>query len=259
MKKLLAILVSICLVAVSGLSVFALPSPDEYTIFDQANDIIDFIILDGAKSDDEILDAADNLYNDTYIDQDVYNEIYRIIENGLREEDVTDGPSENEDIIAEITDIINDDSLDIGAKVSKIVEILRALPGEQIQSVLDDLLAADVIDDATYTAISDALNGSSSILGGIDTGDGSPISGIGDFLSGILGMLGIGGGDSPNENNGGTPSNPTTPTDSNPNSSDFEGGNSKTGDYAVASVAGVAVVAGLALVLTHAKKDENND
>ena len=289
MKKILAIMIALCLVSASCVSAFAangksdfgIPSFDdvvvddtddaeEYTLFDEAMEIIDLIRdVDGAVTDEEILDIADHYYNDTYIEKDVYDEIYRIVENGLHNsnEPSTDAADNIDDIINKITDIINDDSLSIGDKVSKIVDILKVLPEETIERVLNELKAAGVINDDIYSMISDALNGNGSILPGGDTD--SPLSGIQGLLSGILGMLGLGGdsdngSDTPNN----TPDNSNSGSDSSSDSSsdnvsadagNFEGSNAKTGDYAIASVAGIALAAGVALVLTKIKKNDNND
>lgn len=277
MKKILAILICVCLLCVSSFSCFAAIDlaqakaeaevsevEGETSVFDKAMDVISVIQFEGAVTNEEILEGADNLYNDTFIDKDVYDEIYRIVESGMLDADPEIDPGENEDIFNEITEILNDDTLSLTEKISKIANILKGLPAEEIESILNDLNAAGILDDETYTAISNAINGDNSILGGNDTEDGSPISGIKDLLSGILGMLGIGGGsdDNNNNNSGNNASKPdATSTDStkNPDSSKFEGEGTKTGDYALVSVAGVALAAGAALILTKVKKNENDD
>lgn len=263
MKKVLTVLVSVCLIAASCLSAFAAPSSDEYTVYDEAMDVISSIDYMGAATDEEILEAADELYNDAHIDEDVYAEIYRIVESGLLhadEETSSSVSSEEEELFNEISAILNDDSLEITEKVAKVAELLKDLPAEQVETVLNELNAAGIIDDEMYSMISDAINGNNSILGGIDTEDGTPISGISDFISNILGMLGIGGGSDTPSDDPSKPANDKTATDAttNPDSGKFEGAGAQTGDYAVVSVAGVALAAGIALVLTKVKKDKED-
>ena len=262
MKKVLTVLVAVFLVAASCLSVFAAPSSDEFTVYDEAMDVISSIDSMGATTDEEILEAADELYNDAIIDEDVYAEIYRIVENGLlhENEEISSTVSSEEALFNEISAILNDDSLEVTEKVSKVAEILKALPAEEVETVLNELNAAGIIDDEMYSMISDAINGNNSILGGIDTEDGTPISGISDFISGILGALGIGGGSDTPSDDTSKPANDKTSTDAttNPDSGKFEGAGAKTGDYAVVSVAGVALAAGIALVLTRVKKDKED-
>lgn len=277
MKKILTVLVAVCLVATSCVSAFAADSDwakkipsfknaeestvvedsatdvaEEPTLFDEAVSVIQSIQFAGAKTDDEILEAADELYNNTTIDKDVYDEIYRIIENGLY--DTGNGSNASEDVLAEVESIFADDSLSIVEKITKVADILKKIPAEEAETILNQLKDSGVIDEDTYNKISDAINGNNSILGGNDTENGSPISGITDFISGLLGSLGIGGSgdgdaDAPDKGNS---------SSSNSNSSDFEGGNA-TGDRLPFAVAGVAVVAGLALVLTKVKKNKDNN
>lgn len=270
MKKMLTILVAVCLVATSCVSAFAanddwsadIPSfaddiktaaPDEEpTLFDEAVAVIESIQFAGAKTDSEILQMADELYNDTTIDKDVYDEIYRIVENGLY--DTGNGSNAPESAFDAIKDIFEDDSLSTLEKISKAAAILTKLPAEEAQTILGKLKDAEIIDEETYNKISDAINGDNSILGGNDNETGSPISGIKDFISGILGALGIGGSGDGNDD----PSNGGNTTKPNNNSSDFEG-DKATGDRLPIAVAGVAVTAGLALVLTKVKRNKNNN
>ncbi len=284
MKKILAILVAVCLMSVSCISAFAANDFDfgipsfgsdaetteeattsdrELTLFEQAMNLIENIEADGAVTDEEILAAADEMYNDTTISKEVYDEVYRIIENGLHSHGESSTAEQNESIINEITAIVNDDSLSIGDKVTKIVDLLRGLPSDRIETILNDLRAAGVIDDNVYNMISDMLNGDNT-----DVTNPSPVSGIQDFISNILEMLGIGGGDdevvtdvTPDDadTNNGSDSSDSSNSSSSADSGNFEGSNAKTGDYAIASVAGIAAVAGLALVLTKIKKNDNND
>ena len=275
MKKFLAVLIAVCLISVNCFAAFAADASDygipsfeskaaagddsttgeEPTVYEEAMGWIENIRNEGAVTDEEILEAADNYYNDTTISEEVYAEIYRIVENGLHRTDEPTTDASTEDIIAEITAIINDDTLAIGDKVTKIVDLLRARPAEEVENILNELNASGIIDDNTYAMISDAINGG----GSEDNGD-SPVSGIQDFISGILDMLGIGGGGDdtdPANPSGGSTNNNSSSTSS--DSGNFEGDNAKTGDYAIASVAGIAVVAGLALVLTKIKKNDKND
>ena len=61
------------------------------------------------------------------------------------------------------------------------------------------------------------------------------------------------GGNGDDNSNGGSGSGSSG---SGSNKTDFEGGNAKTGDYTIASVAGIAAIAGAALVLTKKKNDD---
>ena len=175
------------------------------------------------------------------------------------------------DIINDIRNILVDDSLSTTDKVSQVAGKLVGLPIDQVKNILDTLHAQGTIDDNMYSQISDALNNlsidniSNLIPGGGEGGEGG---GIGDLLSGltggsgggildtILGLFGLGGGgDEGGSSNGGS-SNSGSSSSNTGSSTSFQGGTAKTGDYAVASVAAVAALAGVAFVLTRKKNED---
>lgn len=87
-------------------------------------------------------------------------------------------------------------------------------------------------------------------------GFGDSISQIGGAISDLLGGLGIGGGSG--SGNGGSSSSTTKPSTTKSSSSKPSTASiPKTGDVAIYAVAGVAVAAGLALVLTKKSKDSD--
>lgn len=118
------------------------------------------------------------------------------------------------------------------------------IPASAMQTVVDALHSAGVIDDDMYNDATNLINANeptseSSNEGGI----GGFLGGIFDKVSGLFGGL-FGGGDDAGDsgNNGG--------------SSDEFGGSDATGDTALISVVAVAAVAGAALLLTKKKEDK---
>lgn len=118
------------------------------------------------------------------------------------------------------------------------------IPASAMQTVVDALHTAGVIDDDMYNNATNLINANeptseSSNEGGI----GGFLGGVFDKVSGLFGGL-FGGGDDAGDsgNNGG--------------SSDEFGGSDATGDTALISVVAVAAVAGAALLLTKKKEDK---
>ena len=112
------------------------------------------------------------------------------------------------------------------------------IPASAMQTVVDALHSAGVIDDDMYNEATNLINANE------PTSESSNEGGIGGFLSGIVdtisGLFGGGTGDA------GTGS----------GSSDEFGGSQATGDTALISVVAVAAVAGAALLLTKKKKED---
>lgn len=114
---------------------------------------------------------------------------------------------------------------------------------EQLQGVVDQLYERGIVPENVYNEITNIINASEATTAASNEG------GIGSFLGGIVdtikGFLGLGG----DENTGDGDGSNSTPG----NSSDF-GAKDPTGDTALISVAAVAAVAGVALVLTKKKQ-----
>ena len=146
--------------------------------------------------------------------------------------------------------IMEDSSLSATEKITKMYELIKDLPAEEVQKILDAAKEKGIIDEETYNKLSDLFNGNGKIEIPDISGDG-----IKDLVTKILDKLGIGGG---NGGNGGDNSNGSGSgsSGSGSNKTDFEGGKAKTGDYTIASVAGIAAIAGAALVLTKKKNDD---
>lgn len=270
MKKFLSVLLSVCLVFTLCISSFAAdiripssvtdkiqtavdslnPSSTKEEVTAVAQEIIAAIQETGASTKTEIIQVADQLYEDGVITEDLYNEIYMIVQSDSF--DPADNQTSN--IMDQITAIIEDSSKTTEEKIAAIAPILLSLPASEAQSIIDKLYEQGVLDDEMYNKISDVLNSEITLpsigggdvpsIGGEDNGDGSGLQGIIDT---VMGLLGLGGGD-----NGGDDT--STTNSSNSSNSSFEGGTAKTGDYAIPAVAAVALAAGIALVLTKKKK-----
>lgn len=269
MKKFLSVLLSVCLVFTLCISSFAAdikvpasvtdkiqtavdslnPSSAKEEVTAVAQEIIAAIQETGASTKTEIIQVADQLYEDGVITEDLYNEIYFIVQSDSF--DPADNQTSN--IMDQITAIIEDSSKTTEEKIAAIAPILLSLPASQAQSIIDKLYEQGVLDDNMYNKISDVLNSEITLpsIGGDVPSIGGDNSGAGGALQGIIdtvmGLLGLGGGD-----NGGDEPDTTNSSDS--SNSSFEGGNAKTGDYAIPAVAAVALAAGVALVLTKKKK-----
>ncbi len=119
------------------------------------------------------------------------------------------------------------------------------IPASAMQTVVDALHSAGVIDDDMYNDATNLINANeptseSSNEGGI----GGFLGGVFDKVSGLFGGL-FGGGDDTTGDSG-----------NNGGSSDEFGGSDATGDTALISVVAVAAVAGAALLLTKKKEDK---
>ncbi len=266
MKKFLSVLLSVCLVFTLCISSFAAnirvpssvtdkiqtavdslnPSSTKEEVTAVAQEIIAAIQETGASTKTEIIQVADQLYVDGVITEDLYNEIYLIVQSD------SFNPADNQtsNIMDQITAIIEDSSKTTEEKIAAIAPILLSLPASQAQSILDKLYEQGILDDNMYNKISDVLNSEITLpsIGGGDTpsiGGGDGGSAIQGIIDTVMGLLGLGGG-----GNGGD-DDTTSTTSSN---SSFEGGTAKTGDYAIPAVAAVALAAGIALVLTKKKK-----
>lgn len=270
MKKFATVLLSICLVLSMCVASFAAvpdltftspvtasvrevvkdlgANPSDAEREAVAKEIISILEENGATTKGDLRNSAEILRNNGIIDESLYNTMIAIIDKAAADEQ-----DELQAILDQIKAIVDDSSLSAADKAAKIYDLVKDLPAEEAQKVLDAAKEAGIIDEDTYNKISDLFNGNGNInLPDIDISNAG--SGIKDLVSKILGVIGIGGGD--NNGDGGNSSNGSNSGSNSSNRTDFEGGNAKTGDYAVASVAGVAAVAGAVLVLTRKKHDD---
>lgn len=270
MKKFATVLLSICLVFSMCVASFAAVPDLTYTskatiaIREVVRDlganpsdadrevaakaIITILEENGAETKGDLRTSADTLLEKGIIDKPLYTAINTII-------DKTEAAEEDkaQAILDEMKKIMNDSSLSATEKITKMYELIKDLPAEEVQKILDAAKEKGIIDEETYNKLSDLFNGNGKIEIPDISGDG-----IKDLVSKVLGKLGIGGdknngGNGGDKNNGGSGSGSSG---SGSNKSDFEGGNAKTGDYTIASVAGIAAIAGAALVLTKKKNDD---
>ena len=267
MKKFATVLLSICLVFSMCVASFAAVPDLTYTskatiairevVRDlganpsdadrevAANKIIAILKENGAETKGDLRTSADTLLNKGIIDKPLYTAINTIIDKSEAAEQ-----DKAQAILDEMKKIMNDSSLSATEKLTKMYELIKDLPAEEVQKILDAAKEKGIIDEETYNKLSDLFNGKGKIEIPDISGDG-----IKDLVSKILGKLGK-GGDKDNggdKNNGGSGSGSSG---SGSNKTDFEGGNAKTGDYTIASVAGIAAIAGAALVLTKKKNDD---
>ncbi len=175
----------------------------------------------------DIQAAIDQMYADGQISETSYNNLQAALD-AAPETSTNEAPSIDEAQVAEVA--------------SKVISMLKSMgvTDEQMQGVVDQLYEREVIPENVYNEITNQINNAENTTAASNEG------GIGGFLSGIVdtikGFFGSNnGGDSNNE--GGNSS----------NSSDF-GAKDPTGDTALISVAAVAAVAGVALVLTKKKQ-----
>ena len=267
MKKFATVLLSICLVFSMCVASFAAVPDLTYTskatiaIREVVRDlganpsdadrevaakaIITILEENGAETKGDLRTSADTLLEKGIIDKPLYTAINTII-------DKTEAAEEDkaQAILDEMKKIMNDSSLSATEKITKMYDLIKDLPAEEVQKILDAAKEKGIIDEETYNKLSDLFNGNGKIEIPDISGDG-----IKDLVSKVLGKLGIGG----DKNNGGDKINGGSGSGSSgsgSNKSDFEGGNAKTGDYTIASVAGIAAIAGAALVLTKKKNDD---
>lgn len=268
MKKFATVLLSICLVFSMCVASFAAVPDLTYTskattaIREVVRDlganpsdadreaaakaIITILEENGAETKGDLRTSADTLLSKGIIDKPLYTAINTII-------DKTEAAEQDkaQAILDQMKAIMEDSSLSATEKITKMYELIKDLPAEEVQKILDAAKEKGIIDEETYNKLSDLFNGNGKIEIPEISGDG-----IKDLVSKVLGKLGIGGG---NGGNGGDNSNGGSGSGSSgsgSNKTDFEGGKAKTGDYTIASVAGIAAIAGAALVLTKKKNDD---
>lgn len=268
MKKFATVLLSICLVFSMCVASFAAVPDLTYTskattaIREVVRDlganpsdadreaaakaIITILKENGAETKGDLRTSADTLLSKGIIDKPLHTAINTII-------DKTEAAEQDkaQAILDQMKAIMNDSSLSATEKITKMYELIKDLPAEEVQKILDAAKEKGIIDEETYNKLSDLFNGNGKIEIPEISGDG-----IKDLVTKVLDKLGIGGG---NGGNGGGNSNGGSGSGSSgsgSNKTDFEGGKAKTGDYTIASVAGIAAIAGAALVLTKKKNDD---
>lgn len=285
MKKILCVFTAICLMLAVNLSCFAkaveLKNSDpvlsevediiakigtvgeddkEFTSDDAVAEILEKVKGLGVENTEEAIDAVDQLYNFGAIDHPEYDKLKEAIKNDTS----LDKDAAKRDIIEQVKAIMEDDSLDVAGKAAEIGKLLVGLPAEEIQDVLDTLLDKGIIDNDMYNKVSDVINNANiDDIGNIFNNGGDALSGLTGLISNLLGMLGLGGG-SDDGNNGGSSNNSSNKSNNSSSSNNTSSNNSssnqvpatKTGDYALVSVAGVAAVAGIAFLLTRKKHSD---
>lgn len=271
MKKFATVLLSICLVFSMCVASFAAVPDLTYTskattaIREVVRDlganpsdadreaaakaIITILEENGAETKGDLRTSADTLLSKGIIDKPLYTAINTII-------DKTEAAEQDkaQAILDQMKAIMEDSSLSATEKITKMYELIKDLPAEEVQKILDAAKEKGIIDEETYNKLSDLFNGNGKIEIPDISGDG-----IKDLVTKILDKLGIGGGNGGNGGNGGDSNNGGSGSGSSgsgSNKTDFEGGKAKTGDYTIASVAGIAAIAGAALVLTKKKNDD---
>lgn len=269
MKKFATVLLSICLILSMCVASFAAvpdltftssttasirevvkdlgANPSDTARETVAKEIISILEENGADTTDDLRSSAKILRTNGIIDDDLYNTMISIIDKKESEKQ-----DETQEILDQMKSIIEDSSLSTTEKAQKIYALIKDLPAEEAQKILDAAKDAGIIDEETYNKISDLFNGNGDItLPDINNAG----SGIKDLVSKILDKIGIGGGDSDDSENSNSGSSSGSSSSSS-NKTDFEGATAKTGDYAAASVVGVAAVAGAVLVLTRKKNED---
>lgn len=268
MKKFATVLLSICLVFSMCVASFAAVPDLTYTskatiaIREVVRDlganpsdadrevaakaIITILEENGAETKGDLRTSADTLLEKGIIDKPLYTAINTIIDKvEAAEEDKAQA------ILDQMKAIMNDSSLSATEKITKMYELIKDLPAEEVQKILDAAKEKGIIDEETYNKLSDLFNGNGKVEIPEISGDG-----IKDLVSKVLGKLGIGGGNGGNDDDNSNGGSGSGSSGSGSNKTDFEGGNAKTGDYTIASVAGIAAIAGAALVLTKKKNDD---
>ncbi|MGN0519699.1 MAG: hypothetical protein ACI4LB_03075 [Candidatus Fimenecus sp.] len=186
---------------------------------EDAQEIIDSLLQQGATKD-SLIEAIEQMHNEGTIDDETYQKLLDAVE------------------AADISGISGD--------ASDIINALRqmGMTDDQIIAIADELLDRGTITREQYDEIIRILNEEES------TTEASNAGGIGGFLSGIVDAItGLFGGGSDGDGEGGEGT--TTGTTTN---SDEYAGKEPTGDTALLSVAAVAAVAGVALVLAKKKQ-----
>ena len=266
MKKFATVLLSICLVFSMCVASFAAVPDLTYTskatiaIREVVRDlgahpsdadreaaakaIITILEENGAETKGDLRNSADILLNKNIVDKPLYDAIIAIVDKAEADEQ-----DKAQAILDQMKAIMNDSSLSATEKITKMYELIKDLPAEEVQKILDAAKEKGIIDEETYNKLSDLFNGNGKIEIPDISGDG-----VKDLVTKILGKLGIGGGNGDNKDD--NKGNNNSGSGSGSNKTDFEGGNAKTGDYAIASVAGVAAIAGAVLVLTRKKNDD---
>ena len=190
------------------------------------------------------------LHKEGYISDSAYDVLIEAYEKAEAPEtpDVPDTP-----IAAAIDALLATDP----EAAANIIKSLSRLEYEDIQKTFDSMKAKGYLSDSAYKTLSDevkvqqsiAVSVSESIANSGETTT-SPIDGVknffGNIVNTVMGLFGM-GGDSNGDN-----TTATTKKSSSTSSTTIP----KTGDIALYSVAGVALVAGLALVLTKKKKED---
>ena len=256
MKKFATVLLSICLVFSMCVASFAAVPDLTYT--SKATIAIREVVRDlGANPSDADREVAAKAIitileeNGAETKGDLRTSADTLLEKGIIDKTEAAEEDKAQAILDQMKAIMNDSSLSATEKITKMYELIKDLPAEEVQKILDAAKEKGIIDEETYNKLSDLFNGNGKVEIPEISGDG-----IKDLVSKVLGKLGIGGGNGGNGDDNSNGGSGSGSSGSGSNKTDFEGGNAKTGDYTIASVAGIAAIAGAALVLTKKRNDD---
>ena len=256
MKKFATVLLSICLVFSMCVASFA--AVPDLTDTSKATIAIREVVRDlGANPSDADREVAAKAIitileeNGAETKGDLRTSADTLLEKGIIDKTEAAEEDKAQAILDQMKAIMNDSSLSATEKITKMYELIKDLPAEEVQKILDAAKEKGIIDEETYNKLSDLFNGNGKVEIPEISGDG-----IKDLVSKVLGKLGIGGGNGGNGDDNSNGGSGSGSSGSGSNKTDFEGGNAKTGDYTIASVAGIAAIAGAALVLTKKRNDD---
>ncbi|MGN0572119.1 MAG: hypothetical protein ACI4K9_08060 [Candidatus Fimenecus sp.] len=191
---------------------------------DAAQQIVDAMLQGGATKDD-VRAAVEQMHDEGTIDDESYQNLLDAIEAAEEPEGST-----------------------ISGDATEIINALRqmGITDDQMKSVVDQLYERGAISQEVYDEIIRQLDAAETTTEATNEG------GIGGFLSGIVDAItGLFGGGDEDGDGAGAGGETSTGTTTNP---DEYAGKEPTGDTALLSVAAVAAVAGVALVLTKKKQ-----
>lgn len=282
MKKFLAVLLSLILAFSFCVPAFAEESSSQSSIMDTVTEIMSKLQNGEEISPDEMSDLVDQMleqnpsfanifasiiktfdkdsgentieamHKEGYISDSAY-EVLKVAYENADVSDMPDMPDVPDTPIAAAIDALLASNPEAA---SKIINSFSTFEYEDIQKALDKMKADGQLSDSAYATLSNEVKVQASVAASVsesiaNSGETttSPIDGVksffGNIVNTVMGLFGMGG------NDGGD----TTTTTKKASSSNSGTTIPKTGDIALYSVAGIALAAGIALVLTKKKND----